>query len=76
MEDTLIEFELSAKSGDTSYVAQKKDTIMNNKKAAANTVRTELVSASRTGVRVKLVFNMTETDRFTADYVCEGKQYG
>ena len=58
--DTLIEFELSAKSGDTSYVAQKKDTIMNNKKAAANTVRTELVSASRTGVRVKLVFNMTK----------------
>ena len=58
--DTLIEFELSAKSGDTSYVAQKKDTIMNNKKAAANTVRMELVSASRTGVRVKLVFNMTK----------------
>ena len=58
--DTLIEFELSAKSGDTSYVAQKKDTIMNNKKAAANTVKTELVSASRTGVRVKLVFNMTK----------------
>ena len=56
----MIEFELSAKSGDTSYVAQKKDTIMNNKKAAANTVRTELVSASRTGVRVKLVFNMTK----------------
>ena len=58
--DTLIEFELSAKSGDTSYVAQKKDTIMNNKKAAANTVKTELVSVSRTGVRVKLVFNMTK----------------
>ena len=58
--DTLIEFELSAKSGDTSYVAQKKDTIMNNKKAATNTVKTELVSVSRTGVRVKLVFNMTK----------------
>ena len=58
--DTLIEFELSAKSGDTSYVAQKKDTIMNNKKAAANTVKIELISASRTGVRVKLVFNMTK----------------
>ena len=58
--NTLIEFELSAKSGDTSYVAQKKDTIMNNKKAAANTVKIELVSASRTGVRVKLAFNGTK----------------
>ena len=54
---TLIEFELSAKSGDTSYTAQTKDNIMNNKKAAANTVKIELVSASRTGVRVKLVLN-------------------
>ena len=60
---TLIEFELSAKSGDTSYVAQKKDNIMNNKKAAANTVKIELVSASRTGVCVKLVLNGTaQTD--------------
>lgn len=58
--NTLIEFELSAKSGETSYVAQKKDTIMNNKKAAANTVKIELISASRTGVRVKLVFNTTK----------------
>ena len=58
--NTLIEFELSAKSGKTSYVAQKKDTIMNNKKAAANTVKIELISASRTGVRVKLVFNTTK----------------
>ena len=32
--NTLIEFELSAKSGETSYVAQKKDTIMNNKKGS------------------------------------------
>lgn len=58
--NTLIEFELSAKSGETSYVAQKKDTIMNNKKAAANTVKIELISASRTGVRVKLVFHTTK----------------
>jgi len=58
--NTLIEFELSAKSGKTSYVAQKKDTIMNNKKAAANTVKIELISASRTGVRVKLIFNTTK----------------
>lgn len=33
---------------------------MNNKKAAANTVKIELISASRTGVRVKLVFNTTK----------------
>lgn len=60
---TLIEFELSAKSGDTSYVAQKKDNIMNNKKATENTVKIELVSASRTGVRVKLALNGTaQTD--------------
>lgn len=66
---TLIEFELSAKSGDTSYVAQKKDNIMNNKKAAANTVKIELASASRTGVRVKLVLNGTaQTDSPLALY--------
>lgn len=66
---TLIEFELSAKSGTTSYVAQKKDNIMNNKKAAANTVKIELVSASRTGVRVKLVLNQdTQTDSPLAMY--------
>lgn len=67
--NTLIEFELSAKSGETSYVAQKKDTIMNNKKAAANIVKIELISASRTGVRVKLVFNTTkQTDSPLAMY--------
>ena len=66
---TLIEFELSAKSGDTAYVAQKKDNIMNNKKAAANTVKIELVSASRTGVRVKLTLNTsTQTDSPLAMY--------
>ena len=56
--NTLIEFELSAKSGDT-YTVQKKDTIMNNGKAAANNVKIELISASRTGVRVKLVLSET-----------------
>ena len=60
---TLIEFELSAKSGDAAYVAQKKDNIMNNKKAAANTVKVEMSSAARTGVRVKLALNGTsQTD--------------
>lgn len=66
---TLIEFELSAKSGDTAYVAQKKDNIMNNKKDAVNTVKVELVSASRTGVRVKLTLNTsTQTDSPLAMY--------
>ncbi|MDO4276802.1 MAG: hypothetical protein Q4D16_24330 [Eubacteriales bacterium] len=53
---TMMEFKLSAKSGN-SYVPQKKDNIMNNKKAAANTVAVQLVSGSRTGVRIRLAFN-------------------
>ena len=66
---TLIEFELSAKSGDSEYVAQKKDNIMNNKNAAANTVQVELVSASRTGVRVRLALGVNaETDTPLALY--------
>lgn len=66
---TLIEFELSAKSGDSEYVAQKKDNIMNNKNAAANTVQVELVSASRTGVRVRLALETkAETDTPLALY--------
>ena len=55
--NTLIEFNLSAKSGNLAYVAQKKDNIMNNKKAAANNVKVELFSSSRTGVRVRLSIN-------------------
>lgn len=51
---TLIEFELSAKSGDSFYVPQKKDNIMNNKNASAGSAAVELVSASRTGVRIRL----------------------
>lgn len=54
--DTMAEFELSKKSGGT-YVYQKKDNIMNNKKAAANTISIELVSVSRTGVQVRLAFD-------------------
>lgn len=59
---TLVEFELSAKSGNT-FVPQKKDTIMNNKKAATNQVSVELVSNSRTGTQVRLAFeDEPETD--------------
>lgn len=54
--ETMAEFELSQKSGDT-YVYRKKDNIMNNKKAAANTISIELVSAERTGVQVRLAFD-------------------
>lgn len=52
---TLMEFQLSAKSGNT-YVPQKKDNIMNNKKAAANQIAVQLVSGSRTGTQVRLSF--------------------
>ena len=59
---TLIEFELSARSGD-SYTVQKKDNIMNNKNSAVNNAKVELVSASRTGVRVRLALDeKAETD--------------
>ncbi|WP_373211906.1 hypothetical protein [Ruminococcus sp. 5_1_39BFAA] len=59
---TLVEFELSAKSGNT-FVPQKKDTIMNNKKAATKQVSVELVSNSRTGTQVRLAFeDEPETD--------------
>lgn len=51
----MAEFVLSKKSGGT-YVAKKKDNIMNNKKAAANNISIELVSAQRTGVQVRLAF--------------------
>ena len=52
---TLMEFDLSAKSGNT-YAAQKRDSIVNNKKAASDHVSIELVSNSRTGTQVRLAF--------------------
>ena len=65
---TLIEFELSSKSGDT-YQARKKDTIMNNKNSAVNTAKVELISASRTGVRVRLALSENaQTDTPLAMY--------
>ncbi|MDO4338375.1 MAG: hypothetical protein Q4C91_09850 [Eubacteriales bacterium] len=53
--ETLMEFELSAKSG-SSYTVQTKDNIMNNKKASANRISIELVSSTRTGTQVRLAF--------------------
>lgn len=59
---TLMEFELSAKSKNT-YTVQKKDNIMNNKKASANQISVELTSSDRTGTRVRLAFEEEpETD--------------
>ena len=53
--ETLMEFELSAKDGNT-YVYRKKDNIMNNQKAAANQVTIELVSGEKTGTQIRLAF--------------------
>ena len=53
---TLMEFELSAKQGNT-YVVQKNDNIMNNKKAGEAQAEVELVSNSRTGTQVRLSFS-------------------
>ena len=59
---TLMEFELSTKS-ENGFIFSKKDNIMNNKKAAANQVNVELVSASRTGTQIRLAFaEKPETD--------------
>lgn len=52
---TLMEFELSAKT-ENGYTVQKKDNIMNNKKASSNQISVELTSSDRTGTRVRLAF--------------------
>lgn len=54
--ETLMEFNLSAKSGNT-YVLKKQDNIMNNKKAIANQISIELTSSTRTGTRVRMAFD-------------------
>lgn len=56
MGTTLMEFDLSSKSGNT-YVWRKQDNIMNNKKAIANQISIELTSSSRTGTRVRMAFD-------------------
>lgn len=66
---TLIEFELSAKSGDSAYMVQKKDNIMNNKKASANKVSIELITSTGKGVQVRLAMEEEpETDEPLAVY--------
>lgn len=59
---TLMEFDLCQKSGD-GYSLVKKDTIMNNKKAAESHITVELATDSRAGVQVRLAFeDSPETD--------------
>ncbi len=52
---TMMEFQLAEKK-ETGYVITQKDNIMNNKKAAENSVAIELTSSSSTGVMVRLAF--------------------
>lgn len=52
---TLMEFELSQKSGN-AYTAVKKDNIMNNKKAAQSQVAVEQTYNDTTGVQIRLAF--------------------
>ena len=59
---TLMQFNLSQKSGST-YTVKSKDNIMNNQATAANVVSAEQTSSTRQGALVKLVFdNKPETD--------------
>ena len=59
---TLMQFNLSQKSGST-YTVKSKDNIMNNQAAAANVVSAEQTSSTRQGALVNLVFdNKPETD--------------
>ncbi len=52
---TMMEFQL-AKKQDTGYTVTQKDNIMNNKKAAENSVAIELTSSASTGTMVRLAF--------------------
>lgn len=59
---TLMQFNLSEKTG-SSYTVKNKDNIMNNQAAAAKVVSAEQSSTTRQGVIVKLAFdNKPETD--------------
>lgn len=54
--NTMMEFELSKKSK-KGYKAVNKDNILNNTKAAVNSVSVELINSSRTGTQVRLAFD-------------------
>ena len=53
MGSTIMEFQLSQKTG-SGYQAVDKDNILNNTKASANTVSVELVSSTRAGTQIRL----------------------
>ena len=58
----MMEFELSAKSGNT-YTVQKKDNIMNNKKASGSQVDVALITTNRAGTLIRLTMTRKpETD--------------
>lgn len=58
----MMEFELSAKSGNT-YTVQKKDNIMNNKKASGSQVDVALITTNRAGTLIRLTMTQKpETD--------------
>lgn len=61
MGSSLMEFQLCRKS-QGSYVAESRDNIMNNKKAAANTISVEFATFSRTGTKVRLAFEDAPRD--------------
>ena len=59
---TMMEFELSAKSGNT-YTAQKKDNIMNNKKVSGSQIDVALITTNRAGTLIRLTIGQKpETD--------------
>lgn len=59
---TMMEFELSAKSGNT-YTAQKKDNIMNNKKVSGSQIDVALIITNRAGTLIRLTIGQKpETD--------------
>ena len=57
-----MEFELSAKSGN-AYTVQKKDNIMNNKKASGSQIDVALITTNRAGTLIRLTMTQKpETD--------------
>ncbi len=59
---TMMEFELSAKSGN-AYTVQKKDNIMNNKKASGSQIDVALITTNRAGTLIRLTMTQKpETD--------------
>ncbi len=69
----MMEFELSAKSGNT-YTVQKKDNIMNNKKASGSQVDVALITTNRAGTLIRLTMTQKpETD--TAACLFQDREY-